>query len=451
MEADLCILSWNINGLTQSKLEDSDFLNNICGYNMIILYETWTHSKSNIGINGYKSYNLYRKFQHRGANRCSGGIVVYIKDSISAGVDIIKNHFDTIILFKLNNKFFKTENDVYLSCVYIWDENSPAYNHIDVDLFSILQSDITHFQSHGTVLLCSDWNARVGIGSCPDYIVCDRYAGSIDDDDYLPDVPLPRRSLDSTCNPHGIKLLDLCKSTSMRIANGRLDSDHHIGTYTYTCHTGSSVIDYLILSQHDFSHIANLKIGSFCEWSDHAPLSFDIRCNIDATENDNMHYRYTKIKWEESLRDEFHRGIIGKLTDFKSAVNSIDTADKSSINTCVENFTQIINDVAKPLFCKTGTNKNVASSYCYNNRIYGNFTDRSNVVLLLWIIFVIYVSCLSYFLAFHCSLVAICWENLMFYCVFVTFPCDVLGQVWCLIVLIPDRNKIYLTLKGIFT
>ena len=77
-----------------------------------------------------------------------------------------------------------------------------------------------------------------------------------------------------------------------------------------------------------------------------------------------------KNKWEESLRDEFRRGIIGKLTDFNSAVNSIDTTDKSSINTCVENFTQIINDVAKPLFCKTGNYKNVASSYCYNNRIY---------------------------------------------------------------------------------
>ena len=26
----------------------------------------------------------------------------------------------------------------------------------------------------------------------------------------------------------------------------------------------------------------------------------------------------------------------------------------------------------------------------------------------------------------------------MFYCVFVTFPCDILGQVWYLIVSIPD-------------
>ena len=220
-------------------------------------------------------------------------------------------------------------------CLYLGG-NSPAYNHIDVDLYSILQSDITHFQSHGTVLLCGDWNARVGNGTRPDYIVCDRYVGSIDNDDYLPDVPLPRRSLDNICNSHGIKLLDLCKATSLRIANGRLGSDHQVGTYTYTCHTGSSVIDYLLLNQHDFSQIANFEIGSFCEWSDHAPMAFDIRCNIDISENENMHYRYTNIKWRESLRDDFRRGIIGRLADFNEVVNCINTSDKSSINSCVE-------------------------------------------------------------------------------------------------------------------
>ena len=171
---------------------------------MIVLYETWTHIKSDIELSCYKSYNLYRKFQSRRANRCSGGIVVYIKDAIAKGVDIVENHYDTISWLKFNSKFFKTENDLYLSCVYTWGGggggHSPAYNHIDVDLYSILQSDITHFQCHGTVLLCGDWNARVGNGTRPDYIVCDRYVCSIDDDDYLPDVPLPRRSLDNICN-----------------------------------------------------------------------------------------------------------------------------------------------------------------------------------------------------------------------------------------------------------
>ena len=49
-------------------------------------------------------------------------------------------------------------------------------------------------------------------------------------------------------------------------------------------------------------------------------------------------------------------------------------------------------------------------------------------------------------LSVHCSLAVTCWERadvlallyVMFYCIFVTFPCGVLGQVWYLIVLIPD-------------
>ena len=49
-------------------------------------------------------------------------------------------------------------------------------------------------------------------------------------------------------------------------------------------------------------------------------------------------------------------------------------------------------------------------------------------------------------LSVHCSLMVTCWEMaylltllyVIFSCVFVTFPCVVLGQVWYLIVSIPD-------------
>ena len=50
------------------------------------------------------------------------------------------------------------------------------------------------------------------------------------------------------------------------------------------------------------------------------------------------------------------------------------------------------------------------------------------------------------FLSVHCSLEMTCWERanplallyVMFKCVFVTFSCNSLGQVWYLIVSIPD-------------
>ena len=67
------------------------------------------------------------------------------------------------------------------------------------------------------------------------------------------------------------------------------------------------------------------------------------------------------------------------------------------------------------------------------------------VVLLLWIICV-YVSCVSHACAsVHCDLVVTSWEraDLLalvgdFYCIFITFPFGILGQVWHLIVSFPD-------------
>ena len=80
----------------------------------------------------------------------------------------------------------------------------------------------------------------------------------------------------------------------------------------------------------------------------------------------------------------------------------------------------------------------------------GNFlTDHSKAVLLLWILFVVCVSCLSVILS--CMFFAAFWSPAgkglafwfsyilcFFFCVFVAFPYGVLGWVWYLIVSIQD-------------
>ena len=60
--------------------------------------------------------------------------------------------------------------------------------------------------------------------------------------------------------------------------------------------------------------------------------------------------------------------------------------------------------------------------------------------------FVLFMSCVCHaFASVHCCLVVTCWERVDLlalvcdvYCVFVTFPCVNLAQVWYLIVSIPD-------------
>ena len=59
-----------------------------------------------------------------------------------------------------------------------------------------------------------------------------------------------------------------------------------------------------------------------------------------------------------------------------------------------------------------------------------------------------FVSCVSHaFASVHCCLVVTCWERADLlallgdvYCIFVTFPCGILGQVWYLIVSFPDHG-----------
>ena len=58
----------------------------------------------------------------------------------------------------------------------------------------------------------------------------------------------------------------------------------------------------------------------------------------------------------------------------------------------------------------------------------------------------LFISCVCHaFASIYCCLVVTCWERadiwflfVMSNCDFVTFPCGILGQVWYLIVLIPD-------------
>ena len=77
----------------------------------------------------------------------------------------------------------------------------------------------------------------------------------------------------------------------------------------------------------------------------------------------------TKIKWDDSLRDEFRRSLISKLTYLNSIVNHIDISDRNSINTCVEKFSGVLNEVTNPLFCKEVSTTRSKSSTLSENKI----------------------------------------------------------------------------------
>ena len=152
-----------MNGLSIAKKSNVDFVNILSKNDIIFLYETWTSAEFDINFSGYISHTFYRTFQNRNAKRCSGGVALYYKESLQDGIQIVKNQLNTMIWVKFDRNFFNLDDDVYISGTYIWCEDSPAYNIVDVDLFELLENDVDYFSNFGTVFIIGDMNSRVGL------------------------------------------------------------------------------------------------------------------------------------------------------------------------------------------------------------------------------------------------------------------------------------------------
>ena len=148
------------------------------------------------------------------------------------------------------------------------------------------------------------YNARTGqLSDCVDNINLDRYVDMPYDDFCMSDIQ-PRANNDSHVNSFGHQLLTLCKENNVNIVNGRLTP----GNCTYHGHyrnrSISSTVDYLITHYNKFGSLCNVHIFDITEFSDHCPLTFSLKCNMNS--NVNNCYKYTdKIVWNTDNVDSF--------------------------------------------------------------------------------------------------------------------------------------------------
>lgn len=295
------ILSWNIEGLSNEKKTNKEFSDFITKFDIICLIETWTRKNSKIDLTGYSNpIHSFRRFQNKRAKRASGGLLIYIKDSIRKGVKLMKNDTDSIIWIKLDKNFFKTKSDRFIATVYIPPENSPVHNVYNIDFFAKLENEIGTFSRKGDVFIIGDLNSRTG-QSC-DYIMNDSVLPGLIDNSIIVDTPTRRQSLDNGVNRYGICLLDLCKSTGMRIVNGRVFEN----TEKMTCFTtnGESLIDYVLSFERNFSEISNMKVFDFNEFSNHAPISLSLKIGTERSSTTNPIHK-TYYKWDDNYKEEF--------------------------------------------------------------------------------------------------------------------------------------------------
>lgn len=146
---------------------------------------------------------------------------MYVKSKISKGVTVIKTDNQNALWCKLDKRFFNLPNNIYLGTIYFSPrsyENSKSEDYI-----AELENDVAHFSCKGDVIIQGDFNARTG--SLQEFIFDDEnntiFCESLPDD-YIPDIPNLRQSLDSgTVDSRGSSLIEFCTENNFRILNWR--------------------------------------------------------------------------------------------------------------------------------------------------------------------------------------------------------------------------------------
>ena len=104
-------------------------------------------------------------------------------------------------------------------------------------------------------------------------------------------IPPPRLLKDNIVNDYGNDLLNLCKSSSLFIVNGRYETDK-VGNFTRVGTTGKSVVDYLIVNRESYNLISHFSVSDNLLVSDHRAICFNISfCSLKPTEqsHENSH------------------------------------------------------------------------------------------------------------------------------------------------------------------
>jgi exonuclease III len=278
----LNVMVWNINGLG-CKLSNKDFLDYVSRFEIVIFLETMKLDTFVPVLNNFEFKHFQRKFQHPRARKPAGGIGIMIHSDWCKNntVTVIKNS-DFAVWLKIRQF---NEPDVYLGAVYIppLDSTSTISSFPDNNAYHLLQDDITHFSQAGNVIICGDFNARTGRQS--DY---QHTFGNDNHDIMAPSYitssktfpPHVRHSDDNKVNQYGKELLELCKSSNLRIMNGYFNNDSSTGSFTCYTANGRSLIDYLICDICSHDKLTDFGIEPLSSNSDHRPLVFSYSLSV---------------------------------------------------------------------------------------------------------------------------------------------------------------------------
>ena len=350
MSTGISFSTWNINGIFSKVLGDKtknkDFTDSISKVDFIFITETWTNTCLNIP--GFEVINSQTaKPVSNQACRQSGGISLLFKTKFKKYVSIIKNT-KNFLWSKISKEILNSDQDLYICGAYIPPEKS---NYFENEIFEELENDLILFSSKAHIILLGDLNARTS--KLEDFI-------SSEGSDHIKDTsnnsfyPPERQNIDSITNNHGKKIIEICKSTDMRILNGRTNGDS-LGRPSFHGKNGTSLVDYIICNQNLMTKIKHLVVKSPNYLSDHSQVIAwtNLHKTTDIINNAPLQPPLSKLPlqyiWNNESSENFKKVL--KTDELQEKINAfLDknfTPDRENINDCVNEFQNIINLASK--------------------------------------------------------------------------------------------------------
>ena len=340
------------------KILFPDFCELVDNYDIFCVSETKLDNYDIVSIPNYTFLGQTRKQRYF---RKSGGLGVFIKNSIASYVTQIDSDSDYIMWFKLDKSAFNTDDDIYFGSVYIPPAESRFNNYDEIALFDV---EITRMSiSHKYIHLMGDFNSRTH--NTADFIDSDDFFSKYFayDDQLIDFCNIPnilgllqfskiRVSKDSVTNNEGNILLDICKSNNLVILNGRCGDDKYVGATTFR---NCSVIDYSIASYQSLSHVNNFRIDEVDNlFSDgHSLLTTELNFdnNLKNASKKNCKQNQSKSRWKLEQKSNFVNNLDrNKIADLHSFILdknlNTDTITKDDINTICGTISDIFSDSA---------------------------------------------------------------------------------------------------------
>ena len=155
---DIKVLSWNIqspSSVEGNKFENKSFQEIINSHDFACLQEI----RREVHLTGYRSICNTRK------DGRSGGVGILIKNELVEGTEVVKNEQNSdYLICRLDKDFFNLTSDLFIINVYVKPYNSSASSleNNGLDTIKLIESTINDLREHGEILLCGDFNARIG-------------------------------------------------------------------------------------------------------------------------------------------------------------------------------------------------------------------------------------------------------------------------------------------------